>query len=87
MIENNEATIVDNLRIFGEVQKTKAMVNMHKQHWSEVSLQELLEGLQREIVELEDSIDHGRVANAQLECADIANYAAMIFDKIRNGND
>ena len=83
MSENNEANIIENLRLFQEVQKTKAIINTHKTYWKDVTLQELLDGLDREVIELKESLREGRIANTQLECADVANYAAMIFSKVR----
>lgn len=83
MSENNEWNIVENLRIFQEIQKAKALVNTHKTYWKDVALQDLLDGLDREVIELKEAIRDGKIANTQLECADVANYAAMIFSKIR----
>ena len=67
-----------------KLQKTKFLINDYKQHWRTTSLDVLFEGLLDEVRELQISLAQGRIANSQLECADIANFAAMICDNIRN---
>lgn len=67
-----------------KLQKTKFLINDYKQHWRTTSLDVLFEGLLDEVRELQISLAQGRIANSQLECADIANFSAMICDHIRN---
>jgi hypothetical protein len=67
-----------------KLQKTKFLINDYKQHWRATSLDVLFKGLLDEVQELQISLAQRRIANSQLECADIANFAAMICDNIRN---
>ena len=60
----------------------KLRVNRHKKVWTTESLKYLMERLKEEVKELEDIIKTKHYSKIALECTDVANYAAMIFDKV-----
>ena len=60
--------------------EAKLQANTHKDHWSEVSVEYLLDLLRREYKELSDAIKHSSPQEIANEAADIANFAMMIAD-------
>jgi len=58
----------------------KLRLNKKKAHWSTVTQKWLLERLKEEVEELEDAMVNG--GDVKSECADVANFAAMIADNI-----
>ena len=73
--EEEEETIVNNLASY---MKWKLRNNAHKEHWRQTPIQVLLRRLREETNELEKALEHGNFV--QEECADVANFAAMILD-------
>lgn len=63
----------------------KLRQNAHKVHWSKQSNEELLELLKGEVAELEAALANEGYAAVRLECADVANIAAMIADNVGMG--
>ena len=59
--------------------------NQHKKHWDTVTNKWLLERLKEEVKELEEALLLNNDEDVRLECADVANFAAMIADNRRNG--
>ena len=78
MDQANEA-----IKYLNELQRTKFIINTHKDAWEELSAETLLEGLFKEVIELQEALMSGKRGNAQLECADVANYAVMLCDLIK----
>lgn len=50
--------------------------------WDHCDLRWLVSRIRDEIIELEEGLDAGDLAEAQLECADIANFAMMVHDNL-----
>jgi len=63
----------------------KLRKNKHKAHWSTVDQLWLLDRLKDEVEELQIAIQEG--VDVVPECADVANFAAMIADNARNGHE
>jgi len=67
----------------------KLEMNSHKNHWSESTVRWLRNRLRQEIVELGKALDDRtpgtRIDNVVSECADVANFAMMIADNVREG--
>ena len=61
----------------------KMQLNSHKNGWKHLSNKHLLKRLRQEVIELEkilESKDSVAPQDIAYECADIANFAMMIFD-------
>lgn len=58
--------------------------NKQKAHWSTVSNDWLLTRLKEEVSELECALESGE--GIVYECADVANFAAMIADNVRRAD-
>ena len=56
--------------------------NAHKAHWQTVTNQWLFDRLKQEVAELENALADG--IDIVHECADVANFAAMIADNVTN---
>jgi len=56
--------------------------NSHKEHWKNCSINHLIEMMELEINELKHELIEMDLNEARRECADIANFAAMIHDNI-----
>lgn len=73
-----EEYIVDSL---GIAMKGKLRVNSFKPSWRSADPEDLLHFLKLEVAELEEAIKNkAKPAHIRMECADVANMAAMIFD-------
>ena len=69
--------------------KMKLMNNLHKAHWSEADDEYLLSRLKGESVELHEELFAKSTCCPEAiidECADVANFAMMIADNLRNSN-
>jgi len=64
----------------------KLEMNSCKAHWNTVTNAYLLKRMKNEVSELESALN-GDGENIELECADVANFAAMIADNVRKGVD
>lgn len=72
----------------GQRQLEKFAENRHKPHWERASCRYLLGRLRQEVNELEIAMAKGHFAPADeviSECADVANFAAMIADNWNSG--
>jgi NTP pyrophosphatase (non-canonical NTP hydrolase) len=69
---------------FGVEMLKKLFKNRRKAHWSTVSHQYLFDRLLEEIEELRDAMT-GTEGDIVSECADVANFAMMIADNLKNG--
>lgn len=57
--------------------------NDHKTGWARLSLQWLINRIKQETSELENAIKNNKPKSVILsECADVANFAMMIFDNV-----
>lgn len=76
-------TLVNDManHMFEKIRKTK-----QKAHWSTVTQTWLLKRLKEEFAELEDALILGS-DNLIEECADVANFAAMIADNHKKGKE
>jgi len=76
---------------FREAMLDKLRENEHKKHWNEASITYLRVRLSKELRELDVDLsqlnNHPDLAipSAMKECADVANFAMMIYDNLRNG--
>lgn len=68
---------------FFKAMRTKIVMNRDKIHWKDEELPELKNGLLREVTELVEALDTKSAKEIQQECADVANYAFFIYDKLR----
>ncbi len=82
--ELDDVAVVDGLRI-EMIRKMRA--NAHKAHWSTVSQSDLFNRLLDEVIEMWDSLYDGTHDDVISECADVANFAAMIADNERRFAD
>ena len=61
----------------------KLATNIHKGGWNEMTQQQILDRIKDEVIELETSINNNEGDEAvKKECADIANFCAMMIDNI-----
>lgn len=82
-IKEQELHLVNNL---GRIQLEKLRLNCRKSHWGDCSIPWLVKRLQEEVGELfEALLFDGDCYEIEQECADIANFAAMIADNKRCG--
>ena len=78
---------------FAKTMDVKLRANKHKVHWSKLEQFYLLYRLEQELTELRMAmIDEGASDEEQAkaiisECADVANFAMMISDNIRNNSE
>ena len=84
-LSNREDAVIDDL---GVAQKFKFMVHRQKGGWDAKDLQTLRLELKREIKELDEelaSFEDGEASKERVisECADVANYLAMIIEKVK----
>jgi len=63
----------------------KLRKNSHKAHWSTVTNGWLFARLREEVDELRSALHNETPDDIANECADIANFAAMIADNVQNG--
>ena len=90
---SDEATITEEIRALSDDMELvnslaidmlfKLRQNCHKAHWNTVSNAYLFERLKEEVAELESALS-GDSEDVMLECADVANFAAMIADNSHN---
>jgi hypothetical protein len=71
---------------FGVEMLKKLLKNSHKAHWSTVDCDYLFDRIIQEIEELK-AARSGSVAEIVSECADVANFAMMIADNVKNGRE
>jgi len=76
---------VNSVMLFAEGMAAKLRKNSHKAHWSKASIGYLQSRLSDENIELEQAIAHDTDEAIISECYDVANFAMMIADNIRNG--
>lgn len=71
------------LHWFNTIQVEKLEENADKPHWDTLSIDELIFNLNCEFNELSLAISSKDQYEAIRECADIANFAMMIADKLK----
>ena len=84
-LNNREDVIIADL---GDAQKFKFMVHRQKGGWDAKDLQTLRLELKREMAELDEelsSFEEGEASKERVisECADVANYLAMLIEKVK----
>lgn len=79
--EHEELEIVHRL---SKVMRRKLAENRHKDHWLTYDPFDVLDNLLREVGELEVEMSSGDLNSIEEECADIANFAAMIAAVFRH---
>lgn len=58
--------------------------NQRKDDWRELDLDDLLQRLQEELDELTAALENGKAEGSAIrECADLANFAMMLADRLR----
>ena len=67
---------------FTVLMRSKLLLNSHKGGWERLHATEIIKLLKAEIKELEKAIEDEDYKNAAMECADVANYAFMLGDKL-----
>jgi len=72
------------LASFVQVMETKLKLNEHKGGWDDTSIDDLYCRAAGELLELLSAIKAGKEDHIICECADVANYVMMIFDKVTN---
>ena len=70
--------------IFALDMKRKLAKNVHKKHWSEVTLDYLYGRMLEEQSELYYALKSGKAQDIIDECADVANFSLMIADSVRH---
>jgi NTP pyrophosphatase (non-canonical NTP hydrolase) len=69
---------------FAKVMDNELDENDHKTGWLGLSPQWLINRIRQETAELENAIKHKKSKSVILsECADVANFAMMIFDNMQ----
>lgn len=84
-LNEREEVIISDL---ASAQKFKFMVHRNKGDWAAKSLPTLQTELEREVGELLEALKvfgetRGNKESVISECADVANYLAMIIEKVR----
>ena len=62
--------------------ETKMLLNENKGGHERLKLDDLMKLLHQEVRELKGAIDSKDYKEVAMECADVANYCAMIADKV-----
>ena len=78
----DEERIVSQL---ADAMRGKLLENCYKPSWQEAKAETLLGLLISEVMELQGAVESGSVSDVYRECADVANYAAMIVDNAMRG--
>ena len=78
-VRNEEKGIVDRLSV---VMLTKLALNRHKPMWTGETNDRLLKLARGNLSNLALSLYAGRAEDAVVDCADAANYLAMIADNV-----
>lgn len=81
MTQDNDILLV--LDWFNREQVKKLGENADKSHWRELEITDLLNMLMKEHQELDHAIHHKTTEDAIRKCADVANVAMMLADKIK----
>ncbi len=67
---------------FATIMEAKMLLNEHKGGHARLKIDELMKLLHQEVRELKTAVDEKDLKAVALECADVANYAMMIADKV-----
>ena len=82
--EEEAMTIRPSVRRFNVDMEKKLRANDHKECWNNDTQLEILSNLKEEVTELEEAIEFGLTSEEIIkEYADIANYAMMGADNLR----
>jgi NTP pyrophosphatase (non-canonical NTP hydrolase) len=58
----------------------KLRANRHKDHWRDLTNDQIIIRIEEELAELKEAIKIGKKANISLEAADVAVFCAMIAE-------
>jgi NTP pyrophosphatase (non-canonical NTP hydrolase) len=83
--KNREEENKNCIKEFNETMLYKLNINNYKEHWSNYTINQLSYYLELELGELQDALLKNNKESIKLECADIANFAMMIYDNINKG--
>lgn len=72
------------LREFADEMEKKLAQNDHKSSWLALPVEALLRKLEIELEELKVAVQFESPEDAQRECADVANFALMLWDRLRS---
>lgn len=72
------------LQVFSNDMYIKLRENSHKAHWNTVTTEWLLNRCMEELNELQEALGNEDPGDIVRECADVANFAMMIADNVRN---
>ena len=86
MAESPRCPALDSIAVdvFALDMKRKLAKNVHKKHWSEVTLEYLYSRMLEEQSELYYALKSGKAQDIIDECADVSNFALMIADSVRH---
>lgn len=86
-MKNHYEPLEDPFIFFISRMRLKLSNNSHKGHWRNDNLMALRQRLLEELLELDEALGavNPIAINIADECADIANFAMMIADNVRNG--
>jgi len=70
---------------FAQAMETELIENDHKTGWNQLSPQWIINRIRQETQELETAIKNDKpIREIQSECADIANFAFMLWDNLED---
>lgn len=77
---NQDVDLVNGLKV---IMLGKLRANRHKEHWRDLTIEELLGRIDDEVNELKEAILlHDKPAHVALEAADVAIFCAMLIDNL-----
>lgn len=71
------------LKLFADDMERKLQKNDHKTGWLTLPVEALLRKLEIELEELKVAVQFEGDVDAMDECVDVANFAMMLYDRIR----
>lgn len=72
---------------FAEKMERKLRKNDYKSSYKEMTSPEILGRIEDEIAELQDAMDDAEVSGIINEAVDVANFMAMLIDKLRSKDE
>ena len=71
------------LEWFHRAQLAKLLENAAKGTWKNESIEDLIKRMEEEVIELKEAVQSGAYTEIVRECADVANFAMFIADRVR----
>ncbi len=72
------------LNLFAHDMERKLQKNDHKTDWLKLPVEALLRKLEIELEELKVAVQYEGDVDAMDECVDVANFAMMLYDRLRS---